>query len=108
MSAWAVPGYTTVDEVGHGASGHVVSAVHDESGQRVAIKYLAPRLFQDPGFLAGFRGEANMLKSLHFPQVVRILDYVEAPGQGAAIVMELVNGVSLENGHRMPWSSPPS
>jgi hypothetical protein len=24
--------------------------------------------------------------------VVRLLDYVEAPGQGAAIVMELVNG----------------
>jgi serine/threonine-protein kinase len=96
MSAWVVPGYTTVDELGHGGSGHVVSAVHDESGQRVAIKYLDPRLFRDPGYLADFRSEAEVLKSLHVSQVVHLLDYVEAPGQGAAIVMELVNGVSLE------------
>jgi serine/threonine-protein kinase len=65
------------------------------SGQRVAIKYLAPRLFRDLQFLAGFRAEAELLKSLDVPQVVRLYDYVEAPGQGAAIIMELVNGVSL-------------
>ena len=43
----------------------------------------------------GFRTEAQMLRSLGVPQVVQVYDYVEQPGQGAAIVMELVNGVSL-------------
>jgi protein kinase-like protein/WD40 repeat protein len=43
----------------------------------------------------GFRSEAQTLKSLDVPQVVQLYDYVEAPGQGAAIVMELVEGVSL-------------
>ena len=95
MSAWTVPGYTEGHELGHGASGRVVSAVHDGTGRQVAIKYLAPRLFGDPRFLDGFREEAEVLRSLDVPQVVRLFDYVEDPGQGAAIVMELVEGVSL-------------
>jgi serine/threonine-protein kinase len=72
-----------------------VAAVHLASGTRVAVKYLAPGYFQDPGFLARFRGEAQLLRSLASAHVVRLFDYVEAPGQGAAIVMELVSGVSL-------------
>jgi len=95
MSAWAVPGYTEERELGRGASGRVVSAIHDASGQGVAIKYLAPRLFRDRQFLEGFRAEADVLRSLDVPQVVRLFDYIEDPGEGAAIVMELVNGVSL-------------
>src|SRR4051794_10554904 len=95
MSAWVVPGYTEERELGRGASGRVVAAVHDASGQEVAIKYLAPRLFRDQAFLDGFRAEADVLRSLDVPQVVRLFDYAEEPGAGAAIVMELVNGISL-------------
>jgi tRNA A-37 threonylcarbamoyl transferase component Bud32 len=95
VGSWIVPGYAQERELGHGASGRVVAAVNVVTGQRVAIKYLADRLFRDPKFLAGFRAEAGLLKSLEVPQVVRLLDYVEAPGMGAAIVMELIDGVSL-------------
>ncbi len=92
---WAVPGYTEERELGRGASGKVVQAVNDATGQRVAIKYLSPTLVGDPAFMWGFRTEAQLLRSLGVPQVVQVYDYVEQPGQGAAIVMELVNGVSL-------------
>jgi serine/threonine-protein kinase len=92
---WTVPGYTEERELGRGASGKVVEAVNDATGQRVAIKYLSPALVGDPAFMWGFRTEAQMLRSLGVPQVVQVYDYVEQPGQGAAIVMELVNGVSL-------------
>ncbi|HUN30564.1 MAG TPA: protein kinase [Trebonia sp.] len=92
---WVVPGYTEEKQLGRGASGRVVAAVHQASGQRVAIKYLAPKLFRDPDFLTGFRAEAELLRSLDVPYVVRLFDYIEEPGQGAAIVMELVDGVSL-------------
>jgi eukaryotic-like serine/threonine-protein kinase len=95
MSAWAVPGYTDEREIGRGASSRVVAAIHIESGRPVAIKYLAPRLLHDPSFLVRFREEVEVLRSLDVPEVVRLYDYVESPGQGAAIVMELVNGVSL-------------
>ena len=95
MNTWVVPGYVEEQELGRGASGRVVAAVDTGSGRRVAIKYLAPALFADDAFLAGFREEARILRDLDVPQVVRLFDYVEAPGQGAAIVMELVDGVSL-------------
>jgi eukaryotic-like serine/threonine-protein kinase len=95
MSAWVVPGYTEERELGRGASARVVAAIHNDSGQQVAIKYLAPRLLRDPNLLARFREEVELLASLDVPQVVRLFDYVEQPGEGAAIVMELVDGVSL-------------
>ena len=41
-----------------------------------------------------FRSEAAMLAGLDDPHVVRLYEYVESPS-GAAIVMELVDGVSL-------------
>jgi tRNA A-37 threonylcarbamoyl transferase component Bud32 len=95
VNSWGVPGFAEERQLGNGASGTVVAAVHVASGTRVAIKYLSPRLFDDQEFLAAFRGEAQLLRSLASPHVVRLLDYAEAPAQGAAIVMELVSGVSL-------------
>ena len=95
MSAWVVPGYTEERELGRGASARVVAATHNDTGRQVAIKYLAPRLLRDPDLLARFREEVELLASIDVPQVVRVFDYIEAPGQGAAIVMELVDGVSL-------------
>jgi serine/threonine-protein kinase len=95
MSGWIVPGFAEERELGSGASGRVVAAIRMASGTPVAIKYLSPRLFGEPGFLAAFRSEAQLLISLASPHVVRFYGYVEEPGQGAAIVMERVDGVSL-------------
>ena len=95
MNSWVVPGFAEERQLGSGASGRVVAAVRVASGTRVAIKYLSPRLFDDSGFLAAFRDEAQLLISLTDPHIVRLFGYIEEPGQGAAIVMELVSGVSL-------------
>jgi len=91
---WSVPGYTEERLLGHGVSGRVVAAVNDD-GQRVAIKYLHENLVRDTEFLGELRSEAEQLVSLNAPHMVRVFDYVEQPGEGAAIVMELVDGVSL-------------
>lgn len=93
-AAWSVPGYTEVRELGSGGSGRVVLAVHDGTGTPVAVKYLSDRLRQDPAFVGEFRAEARLLGGLQTPYVVRLYEYVEASG-GAAIVMELVDGISL-------------
>jgi eukaryotic-like serine/threonine-protein kinase len=95
MSGWQVSGYTEGRELGHGSSGRVVAATSIATGRQVAIKYLSPDLFGDAAFLAGFRQEAQLISELDVPHVVRIVDYVEEPGRGAAIIMELVDGVSL-------------
>ena len=93
---WDVPGYTEVKTLGSGGFGDVVLARHDASGTQVAIKYLRRQLLADPGFAELFRAEAAVLASLDDPNVVRLYEYVESPS-GAAIVMELVNGVSLRD-----------
>ncbi|MCF6470311.1 serine/threonine protein kinase [Nonomuraea sp. MG754425] len=91
---WGVPGYTEVRELGSGAAGRVVLARRDHDGAEVAIKYLSDELRSDVGFVARFRHEARLLATLQSQYHARLIDYVEA-GQGAAIIMELINGVSL-------------
>jgi serine/threonine protein kinase len=91
---WAAAGYTEVRLLGEGGFGKVVLATHDASGTAVAIKYLHPDLLRDQGHVAMFRAEARTLAGLDSPHVVRLYEYVEGPG-GAAIVMELVEGVTL-------------
>ncbi len=93
---WDVPGYAEIKTLGSGGFGDVVLARHDGSGTRVAIKYLRRQLLADPGFAELFRAEAAVLASLDDPNVVRLYEYVESPS-GAAIVMELVDGVSLRD-----------
>src|ERR1700733_12601049 len=96
MAEWDAPGYTKLRELGSGGFGEVVLARHDASGTLVAIKYLRPRLLADAEFTEMFRGEAAVLSNLDDPNVVRLYEYVESPS-GAAIVMELVDGVSLRD-----------
>ncbi|MEU6711606.1 protein kinase [Nonomuraea sp. NPDC046802] len=91
---WGVPGYTEVRELGSGAAGRVVLARRAHDGVEVAIKYLSDELRSDMGFVARFRHEARLLATLQSVYHARLIDYVES-GQGAAIVMELIDGVSL-------------
>ncbi|MGW2283438.1 protein kinase domain-containing protein [Streptomyces phaeochromogenes] len=96
MNTWAVPGYTESLELGSGASGRVVLAVHKGTGIAVAVKYLSESLRTRPGFVHDFRAEARLLAGLKSPYVTGLYEYVESP-DGAAIVMELVDGVSLRS-----------
>ncbi|MEU4097023.1 serine/threonine-protein kinase [Streptomyces sp. NPDC026673] len=94
MSGWRAPGYTESKELGSGGSGRVVLAFHDATSTPVAIKYLSDELRADQEFLQEFRAEAQLLGGLDTPYVVSLYEYVEGPG-GAAIVMELVDGIAL-------------
>lgn len=94
MNEWTVPGYTELKPLGSGGFGSVVLARHDATGTAVAVKYLLPALRQDPEFAALFRAEAEALGALDDPHVVRLYEYVESAA-GAAIVMELIDGVTL-------------
>src|SRR5207245_9287979 len=67
---------------------------HGASGTLVAIKYLRHELLADQEFAEMFRGEATVLASMDDLNVVRLYEYVESPW-GAAIVMELVDGITV-------------
>ncbi|MCG6493784.1 serine/threonine-protein kinase [Kitasatospora sp. A2-31] len=86
---WQLPEYRHVRELGAGAAGRVVLAHHDPTGTPVAIKYL-----HDAAGGAELRREAAVLARVDSPYVTRLYEYVEC-GPYAAIVMELIDGISL-------------
>ena len=95
VAEWGVPGYTELKALGSGGSGDVVLCkAPTPFGTLVAIKYMQHRLLADPRWAQMFRGEAEVLASLEDRNIVRLYEYVES-ASGAAIVMELVDGVSL-------------
>ena len=94
MPEWKVPGYTELKALGSGGFGDVMLARHDPTGTLVAIKYLRRDLLADAEFTQLFRAEATVLGSPDDPNVVRLYEYVESSA-GAAIVMELIGGVTL-------------
>jgi serine/threonine protein kinase len=91
---WVIEGYESVAELGHGEAGLVVRARHTATGADVAVRYLARRLSQAPGFLGRYRSEAASLRLIEAPNLAAHYGLVER-GESAAVVTELVDGVSL-------------
>src|SRR3954470_23983246 len=89
-----VPGYREVRQLGAGHTGRVFLATYQATGAYVAIKYLNATLRRDTEFMDRFRMDASSLVELDNPNVVQLYEYVETPTR-AAVVMELVDGVSL-------------
>ncbi|WP_344237467.1 PASTA domain-containing protein [Actinocorallia libanotica] len=93
MGGW-VPGRRDLREVGAGASGRVVMAVDGDGASLVAVKYLAEGLVGDTRFREEFRKEAELLAGVESEHVVGVRECVEGD-DGVAVVMDLVDGVSL-------------
>ena len=68
--------------------------VIESTGRDVAVKYLASWLVDSPERLADFRTEAELMAGLVDDNLVTLYEYVETDA-GAAIAMELVEGVAL-------------
>ncbi len=92
--------------LGRGGMGTVYAAVHEDSGQHVAIKVLSAPLAADEGFRDRFESEIETLRKLHHPNIVRLYGFGEEQGH-LFYSMELVDGTSLEdelrNKRRFDW-----
>src|ERR1041384_1942584 len=92
--------------LGKGGMGSVYAATDSHSGQRVAIKALAPQLAMAGAFGGGFEAEIESLKTLRHDGIVRLYGYGEQDGV-LFYSMELVDGTSLEDelkaGRRFNW-----
>jgi CheY-like chemotaxis protein len=100
--AQAVPGallggrYQLQSLIGGGSFGSVFRARHLELGHDVAVKVLGTSAGTDPEALARFRREGASAVRVQHPNVVAVLDFgVNASGV-AYLVMELLEGHSLE------------
>ena len=91
MARWQVSGFIELGELGQGAQGRVVLARHTGSGMVVAIKYVFTL-----ESIERFRAEVVLLQRVDDVHVAKLYDYVEHPGEGAAMVMEAVEGISLK------------
>jgi serine/threonine-protein kinase len=81
-------------ELGSGAMGSVYLARY-KTGQRVALKFLSPSLGANAGALARFEREADVLKQLKHPNIIRLFGHGKFKGS-PYYAMEYVEGESLE------------
>lgn len=92
--------------LGRGGMGAVYVGVHEETGQRAAVKLLADHLAQDSTFRERFQREIETLKRLLHPNIVQLYGYGQQDGHWY-YAMELVEGRSLQDelnaGRRFTW-----
>jgi hypothetical protein len=89
--------YRVLERIGHGGMAEIYSAVTTgEAGFRraVVIKRLRPQLTEDPGAVAQFCDEANLLAALHHPNIVAVQDFGRA-GDQLFLAEEYVLGRNL-------------
>src|SRR5262245_52366674 len=93
LTGMTIAGTSLVERIGAGGMGTVYRAKRD--GAEVAIKILRPGFGADrAAMLARFAREAEALRRVEHPRVVRFLDHGEE-GDAAFIVTELVDGRDL-------------
>jgi diguanylate cyclase (GGDEF)-like protein len=88
--------YQIVHEISRGAMGVVYRAEDLGLSRPVAIKRLRPDLTRDTELVRRFREEAGILASINHENLVRVYSFVE-DRDDVFFVMELVEGVSLDN-----------
>jgi serine/threonine protein kinase len=92
--------------LGRGGMGAVYAGVHQETGERAAVKILSGHLADDESFRERFKIEVETLKRLSHPGIVQLSGFGEDDGH-LFFVMELVDGKSLHDelaaGRRFSW-----
>ncbi len=82
--------------LGGGGMGVVYKARDLRDGGDVALKMLHPEFARDERCLARFRREAELSSAMAHPHVVRVLGFVAGDGEAPFLVMELLDGESLD------------
>ncbi len=105
MTGQTIGKYEIVRVLGSGAMGVVSEARDPVINRMVAIKSLHPQMTKDRVVLDRLMAEANILGSLHHPNIPLLYDLLSEGGQWH-MVMELVRGQTLETVlsrlHRLP------
>src|SRR5213075_3046758 len=86
--------YEIVAPLGAGGMGEVYRARDTKLKRDVAIKVLPEAFARDPGRLARFEREAEVLATLNHPNIAAVYGFEEAAGI-SGIVLELVEGPTL-------------
>jgi serine/threonine-protein kinase len=88
--------YRVVSKLGEGGMGTVYLGEHTLLGRPAAIKVLQPSLSSSEEIVARFFNEARAVARIADPGIVQVFDFGHQPEVGAFIVMELLEGESMD------------
>lgn len=88
--------YRLLRLIGDGGMGSVYEARHELLGTTVALKFLHPELSRRSGLVQRFLQEARVSAQIQSPHVVRVIDVDQQSGGLAYIVMEYLEGKTLQ------------
>lgn len=90
-----IPGYTLLKRLGAGGMGQVFLAAKDDLwGSKFAVKVLTEGSMTDEAAHARFRREAETMRQLNHPNIVKIFNYGLVNGQ-PFMVLEYIEGGNL-------------
>ena len=92
-NAAEIPGYRLIEKIGEGGTGKVYRALHTDSNDTVAIKFLTFPSGDQQGETS-FRREAELMAAIRHRHVVAVREWGVLDGR-PYLVMEDVSGVSL-------------
>jgi serine/threonine protein kinase len=88
--------YLILEVIGEGGFGTVFRAQQQDSQQEVALKILRPDNSSDPTKKARFFHEAELVRTIDDPNIVRLIDVGQTEQEVQYIAWELLQGCSLE------------
>ncbi len=94
--------YELLERLGQGGMAEVWKARDTQLQRYVAIKILHANLQEDPNFITRFEREAQLIASLHHPNIVQVHDFqvsrsAESGAPMAYMVMDYIEGGTLED-----------
>ncbi len=88
--------YRLLALLGEGGMGAVYKAEHIRMGKALALKLLRGDFAKEPGAVARFRSEAQIVSRLSHPHTIAVFDFGEiGPADGFYLAMEYVPGKDL-------------
>jgi serine/threonine-protein kinase len=88
--------YTILEKLGQGGMGAVYRATQHSVGREVAIKVVNAHLVSEPEAIKRFLREAKLASRLGHPNAVTVIDFGQTDDGVFYLVMELVNGRTLD------------
>lgn len=96
IDPFVVGQYTCFERLGEGGMGMVYKARHTELGREAAVKVLSPSAMVAPDAIELFEREAKLSSQINHPNSVFIYDHGNVGGALFYLVMEFIDGQSLD------------
>ncbi|PRP89366.1 putative 5-amp-activated protein kinase [Planoprotostelium fungivorum] len=90
-----VGSYIVGETLGEGSFAKVKKGTHEDSGKKVALKFITHDADPQSDTVIRLRREITIQKSLHHPHIARLLEVIEIAQNETCLVVELVEGKDL-------------